>query len=240
MKNKSSGKNTKSWLETKAFYAVAVSLVLLIAGIVATIYNVSKVKNLVSDNEISTIYSVPKSTKKTTNANANATGIADERTTTKKVTSNDLNRPYTGYYLLPLNSKVSKDYSDGDMQYSQTMDDWRTHDGIDLNGNVGDNVIAVQDGKVIAVYNDALWGDVIEIQHGNGLKAKYCGVKPTIEKDSEIEQGQVIGTLVEIPVESKDGVHIHLETYVDEKSTDPVKTLNMLGDNANGVTTVAE
>ena len=237
MKNKSSGKNTKKWIQTRAFYGVALSLILVIVGIGTAIYNVSKLKNILPNSEqqeSSTVYTVPNTQKNTTNANANATGIADNMTTTtQNSTANDLNRPYTGYYLLPLNSKVTKDFSNGDMVYSNTMEDWRTHNGIDIGGNIGDNVIAIQDGKVTAAYSDEIWGDVVEIQHGNGLKAKYFGVKANVAKDDTVEQGQVIGTLTAIPVENTDGNHVHLETIIDEVNIDPIKALNMLGESTS-------
>ncbi len=237
MKN-SSGKDKLKWIQTKAFYGVVFSLVLAIVGVSVAIYNVSKVKNILpNSDEPATIFSVPEITQKTTSpqANANVTNIPDERDETK-TTLNDLNRPFSGYYLLPLNNKVIKNYSDGDMVYSKTMDDWRTHDGIDVGGNIGDNVIAVQDGKVLEVSVDEMWGDTVTIQHGNGLKAIYRGVKATVKKDADIEQGQVIGTLVAIPIEEKDGAHVHLETEVNGKTADPVKALNLLGEATEEVT----
>ncbi len=231
---KSSGKDKRKWIQTRSFYGVVLSLLLMITGIVSAIYNVAKVKELLpnTDEEPATVYSVPETSENDEpQANVNIDNVPDDRTTTtEKSTVNDLNRPYSGYYLLPLNSKVVKDFSDGDMVYSATMEDWRTHNGIDISGNIGDNVIAVQDGKVLEVTADELWGDTIVIQHGNGLKATYCGVKSTVKAESEIEQGQVIGTLVEIPMEKSDGNHVHLETEVDGKSVDPIKALNMLGD----------
>ncbi len=231
---KSSGKDKFKWIQTKAFYGVMLSLILAIVGIASAIYNVAKVRNLipqVSENEPGTFYSIPDLTNQSTQpqANANITNVPDERDETK-TTLNDLNRPYSGYYLLPLNSKVVKDYSDGEMIYSETMNDWRSHDGIDIKGNVGDNAIAVQDGTILEVINDEIWGEIIVIQHGNGLKARYCGVKATVKPEEKIEQGQVIGTVVAIPAEEKDGVHIHLETEVDGKIVDPVKALNLLGE----------
>lgn len=228
----SSGKDKLKWIQTKAFYGVLASLILAIVGVSVAIYNVSKVKNILPYGDgPATVFSVPEITEKPTQpkVNANVTDVPDTRDESK-TTINDLNRPFSGYYILPLNSKVSKDYSDGDMVYSPTMDDWRTHDGIDLAGNVGDNVIAVQDGKVLEVTVDELWGDTVIIQHGNGLKARYCGVNATVKKDADIEQGQVIGTLTAIPIEEKDGVHIHLETEVDGKIADPIKALNLLGE----------
>ncbi len=231
---KSSGKDKFRWIQTKAFYGVVLSLILAITGIATAIYNVAKVKDLLpnsDEKEPATFYSIPENTTKEQQpqANANVTDVPDDRDETK-TTYNDLNRPYSGYYLLPLNSKVVKDYSDGDMVYSKTMDDWRTHNGIDISGNIGDNAIAVQDGTILEVISDELWGEVVVVQHGNGLKARYCGVKATVKPDEKIEQGQVIGTVVAIPLEEKDGVHIHLETEVDGKSVDPIKALNLLGE----------
>lgn len=231
MKN-SSGKDKLKWIQTRAFYGVLASLVLAIVGVSVAIYNVSKVKNILPySDEPATIFSIPEVTEKPTSpqANANVTNVPDDRDETKS-TYNDLNRPFSGYYILPLNSKVMKDYSDGDMVYSATMNDWRTHDGIDLEGKLGDKVIAAQDGKVLEVASDELWGDNVTIQHGNGLKMKYSGVKASVKKDADIEQGQVIGTLTAIPVEEKDGVHLHIETEVDGKAADPIKVLNLLSE----------
>lgn len=228
MDKKSTGK--QSWLLTPAFYGVVLSLVLAIGGIVAAIYNVSRVKNIIPEGD-STQYTVPKTTTTTDyQANANAKGVPDERDTTTHTTANDLNRPYSGYYLLPLNSKIVKDYSEGAPVYSETMKDWRCHDGIDVAGNIGDNAIAVQDGTVKQAYSDEIWGEVIIIEHGNGMTAKYCGIKATVEKGAHVEQGQVIGTVVMIPVEAADGVHVHLETEVNGKTVSPVKALNLLSE----------
>lgn len=233
MKNKNN--NSQSWIMTKSFYGVVLSILIAIAGISAAIYNVSKTRNLIPESNSE--YTAPSfTTTSDQQANVKITGVPDERETTTKVTMNDLNRPYTGYYILPLNSKISRDFSDGDPVYSETMHDWRTHDGIDISGNIGDNAIAIQDGTVKKTYSDDIWGEVIIIEHGNGLTAKYCGVKPSVKNGTHVEQGQVIGTVVAIPTEAVDGVHVHLETEIDGKTVSPVKALNLF----NEKTSVAE
>ena len=222
--NNKQGKESKL-LKSKFFYTVVMSLVIAIVGVASVIYNLSKIRNVVPDGGNTGFYSVTtQSTTSGRQANVPATSV-------EKSTENDLTRPYTGKYLLPLNSKVSKGYSDGNMVLSKTMGDWRVHDGIDIGGNIGDNAVAINDGNVTAVYNDPLWGDVIEIKHGNGLTAKYCGVKSTLQKDAKVKQGQIIGTVTEIPTEKADGVHIHLEITVEDKTVDPVKALNLMSDN---------
>ena len=229
---KKTGKDKLKWIQTKTFYGVMAALLIAIIGVASAIYNVAKVRNLLpGKQDLTTAFTSHESTTQKTQpqANANVTNIPDERDETK-TTINDLNRPYSGYYLLPLNSNVSEDYSDGDMVFSETMNDWRSHNGIDIKGNLGDNAIAVQDGKVIEVSTDEIWGDVIVIQHGNGLKARYCGVKASVQAEQSVEQGQIIGTVTAIPVEEADGIHVHLETEVDGKTVDPIKALNLLGE----------
>ncbi len=226
--------DNKSWLLTPAFYGVVFSIVIAIVGVGTAVYNVSKNRNLLPESGMTTQYTVPKTSESTTDfrANANATGIPDERETTSRTTYNDLNRPYSGYYLLPLNSNVSREYSSNPV-YSETMRDWRSHNGIDVAGHVGDDAIAVQDGNVKEVYSDDLWGEVIVIEHGNGMTAKYCGVKSSLEKGAKVEQGQVIGSVVMIPVEASDGAHVHLETDVSGKSADPVEVLNLYNESVS-------
>lgn len=238
MNNKNDKKKSR-WQNSKVFYAVVMSLVIAIVGVASVIYNLSKIKNVLPDNGESGFYSATTGERTTADhiANKPQTGVPDDRDITtesaaEKTTANDLNRPYTGKYLLPLDSTVAKSFSDGNVVLSKTMNDWRTHDGIDIKGSIGDNAVAINDGKVTAVYNDALWGDVIEIEHGNGLKAKYCGIKSELKTDATVKQGQVIGTVTQIPIEKEDGVHVHLETSVEDKSVDPVKALNLMSDTA--------
>lgn len=233
--NSKQGKDKNRFLKSKYFYAVVTSLVIAIIGVASVIYNLSKVNSLLPDDNMNTgFYTVTERGTTEFHANMTQTGVPDERDITseteKKTMTDDLNRPYTGKYLLPLDSNVTKSFSDGKMVLSKTMEDWRVHDGIDVAGNIGDNAVAIQDGVVKDVYEDALWGGVVVIEHGNGLTAKYCGIKSELQKGKDVGQGQVIGTVVEIPAEKADGVHVHLETVINEKSVDPVKALNLMSE----------
>lgn len=175
-------------------------------------------------------------------ANVPATGVPDDRssteqesqtkeTTAKAVTEPDENTPYKGYYALPLGTDILKDYSNGEMVKSKTMGDWRVHNGVDFSGAKGNEVLSIQDGKVTAVYKDSLWGTIVEIDHGKGLIAKYCGLNngSTPKKGSSIKQFDTIGTLGDIPIESADGYHLHLEITVDGKTVDPLAAMNKIG-----------
>lgn len=131
------------------------------------------------------------------------------------------------HFSLPLLSEVDKPFSGGDMVQSKTMGDWRVHNGVDFRGTVGDQVRAVNNGVVKAVYDDVLWGTVVEIDHGNGLVARYCGLGKgsTAAVGDKVKINDRIGNLGSVPVESADEVHLHFEIRQDGTAVDPMPIL---------------
>ena len=141
--------------------------------------------------------------------------------------SNELNTPYQSFYMMPCGTDIINDYSNGEMVYSETMDDWRSHNGVDFKAQKGAQVKAINEGIVTNVYSDALWGTVVEIDHGGKLVAKYCGLgaNPPVQKGTKVSMGDEIGVLGDIPCESKLGNHLHLEIRIDSKIVDPLAAM---------------
>ncbi|MGN0520152.1 MAG: peptidoglycan DD-metalloendopeptidase family protein [Candidatus Fimenecus sp.] len=131
------------------------------------------------------------------------------------------------HFSLPLSGGVDKAFSNGDMVQSKTMGDWRVHNGVDFLGTVGDQVRAVNNGVVKAVYDDVLWGTVVEIDHGDGLVARYCGLGKgsTASVGDKVKINDRIGNLGSVPVESADAVHLHFEMRQDGNAVDPMPIL---------------
>ena len=153
------------------------------------------------------------------------TGVPDLRVTAE-IEETEAKREKS--FALPMGNHVIKDYSNGEMVFSQTMGDWRVHNGVDFGGAAGNRVDAVADGEIIAVYEDSFLGTVIEIDHGNGMTVSYCGLKKgsTLVEGTFVKGGDKIGSLGSVPVESADGDHLHLEVKVDGKTVDPLEALN--------------
>lgn len=156
------------------------------------------------------------------------TGVKDERTETTAEETTQNNLPYSGNFILPMGTQIIKDYSNGEMVKNETMGDWRVHNGVDFGGSAGNTVSAVADGTVIKVYSDSFWGTVAEVDHGNGMTVRYCGLKESgcAPQGTELRQGDKVGTLGHIPVETADGEHLHLEVMIDGKYVDPLAALN--------------
>ena len=74
------------------------------------------------------------------------------------------------------------------------------------------------------VYADALWGTVVEIDHGDGLTGIYCGLNqsPPVKKGDKVDSTTVIGSVDSIPAEIADETHLHFSMKVNGKYVDPV------------------
>ncbi|MCL2513345.1 MAG: M23 family metallopeptidase [Oscillospiraceae bacterium] len=130
-------------------------------------------------------------------------------------------------FALPLSTDIGADYSQGEMAYNSTLGDWRLHNGIDFNGLPGDSVKAVYEGVITAVYDNPLWGTVVEIDHGSGISAKYCGLEKDSVKpvNSSVGKGSEIGVLGVVPAESDRMPHLHFEITVNSVLADPLEVL---------------
>lgn len=125
---------------------------------------------------------------------------------------------------VPINGEISRKYSPDDLIYSKTMNDWRTHSGVDIAAKNGEIVAAAADGVVEEVYEDDNLGVVVVIGHGNGVKTLYGNLqdKNYIEVGRKVSKGDSIGAVGDSSIlEGKDGAHIHFEVIKDGNSENP-------------------
>ena len=132
--------------------------------------------------------------------------------------------PVATFIVNPVLGEVIKDFSDTELQYSMTMCDMRLHKAVDLKANEGTPVIASGSGIVTDVYTDVMLGSVVEIDHGNGIVAKYCGLneEPFVKKGDTVDSSKQIGTVGVIPSESVEQRHLHLEFFKNGKAVSPM------------------
>lgn len=110
------------------------------------------------------------------------------------------------------NGMVLKPMSMTKLLFARTTNDWRVHRGTDYTAQPGTAVLAMTDGVVQSVYHDALYGEVICIDHEE-CTARYCGLtdKTLVREGDHVQAGQPIGYIGTIPCEQSDDSHLHLE-----------------------------
>ena len=131
--------------------------------------------------------------------------------------------PAATYFISPVLGNIIKGYSDSELQYSMTYRDMRLHKGLDIAADVGTPVTAAGDGTVIAVYKDVFEGSVVEIDHGNKIIVRYCGLNsaPCVKEGDRVDSSTQIGTIDNIPGESVEEHHLHVEFIKDGKFVSP-------------------
>ena len=74
-------------------------------------------------------------------------------------------------FVVPCEGKIQKGHSVTKLVFSETMQDYRTHSGIDISADVGTKVVAYSDGEIISVSDEPLMGKTITMSHEGGLKS---------------------------------------------------------------------
>ena len=108
------------------------------------------------------------------------------------------------------------------------MNDWRTHDGIDIKAAIATPVKSSSDGIVKSIDQDSMWGVVITIDHGNGYETMYMGlnVNVSVKKDQKVEIGTLLGSVGQTAqIESSEEPHLHFAMKKDGKWIDPMSVV---------------
>jgi murein DD-endopeptidase MepM/ murein hydrolase activator NlpD len=96
------------------------------------------------------------------------------------------------------------------------------HEGLDMGASTGTPVAATGDGQVVwAGWRDR-YGNLVEIDHGNGLKTRYGHLsKVMVSTGAHVSRGSIIGLVGETGRTT--GPHLHYEVRVGEQATNPMK-----------------
>ncbi len=133
-------------------------------------------------------------------------------------------------FARPVPGQTLQAFSGDELIYSETLGDWRTHNGADLAASAGDTVQCAAAGEVTAAQEDARWGGVVEVSCGE-VTVRYAGLALplTVEQGQQLAAGQALGQVGEIPCESAQETHLHLEVLRGDSYIDPVAWLEQAG-----------
>lgn len=98
------------------------------------------------------------------------------------------------------------------------------HAGIDLRGDSGDPVRVTATGTVVTAGWNGGYGNMVEVNHGNGLSTRYGHMsKIEVKVGQHVAIGQTIGRIGSTGRST--GPHLHYETRIDGDAVDPQKFL---------------
>ena len=135
----------------------------------------------------------------------------------------------TAKSVMPVPGDVVGGYSMDKLAYNATTKDWRTHGGIDLSAEAGQNVLASRAGTVMAVYEDDFYGTVVVLQHDGSYTTTYGSLQsePPVKAGQQVTAGQIIGTVGNTArIEASQPTHLHFEVSCDGVQIDPASFLS--------------
>lgn len=171
-----------------------------------------------------------------TNANTNSGSNVKENTkeennkkenestnSTKENTVKQETVPET-QFIFPVEGEVIKEYAKDNLIYSETLEEWITHTGIDIKADKATVVKAVAGGTVKSIKNDPRYGLTVTIEHSNGYVSSYSSLLTAefVKEGEKVEQGQTIGTVGNSAVfEVAEDSHLHFELFKDGGNINP-------------------
>ena len=130
---------------------------------------------------------------------------------------------------LPCDGKIVAECSVDELVYCGAMDDWRTHNGVDIAANEGEAVKAAAGGVVSEVYEDELLGVVVVLDHGNEISTLYGNLQSYdfIRTGTEVKSGDIIGGIGKPgALEADAEPHLHFELRKNGNYENPMQYLN--------------
>ncbi len=133
-------------------------------------------------------------------------------------------------FSMPVGGDIAIDYSDSVPVFSQTMNDYRTHLGVDISAQLGTPVSAVADGVVTNVWNDPFMGTSVSIEHSGNAVSIYKNLAPEISEGivigASVKQGGTTGAVAESALNDlAEEPHLHYEMKINGKHIDPKEHL---------------
>lgn len=127
-------------------------------------------------------------------------------------------------FIVPVNGEIIMDYSMDMPIYWKTLDQYMTHNGLDISAPMGTSIKACADGTVTKVDEDDKLGITVEINHGNNLISVYGNLskKDLVELGEVVSAGTPIGKIGQTSMfEFEEDEHLHFAMRKNDEPTDP-------------------
>lgn len=117
----------------------------------------------------------------------------------------------------PLIGRVTSPFSLGDKH--------RHHEGIDIDGELGQRIRAAGTGRVLEAGKSGRYGNAILIDHGEGLTTFYAHAsKLFVHAGDQVQQGEVIAAVGRSG--NAKGTHLHFEARRNGRPVNPLALLD--------------
>lgn len=127
-------------------------------------------------------------------------------------------------FIKPVEGNISREFAKDTLVYSETLKEWVTHFGIDIEADKTTVVKAAEEGEVTAIKTDPRYGITVIIKHTDGFETRYANLLTSeyVTVGEKVSKGQTIGTVGNTAAfEIADNYHLHFEMLKDDEYVSP-------------------
>ena len=127
-------------------------------------------------------------------------------------------------FMYPVDGEIIKGFAIDNLVFSETLQEWIVHKGIDIKADRATVVKSAEEGTVTAIKNDPRYGLTVIIEHRDGYKTVYSNLLTTefVKEGEVVTKGQTLGTVGNSGAfEIADEPHLHFEMLINEQPVDP-------------------
>lgn len=124
----------------------------------------------------------------------------------------------------PVEGEISVNFAKEHLVYSETLQEWVTHNGIDIPAEKATIVKASAEGTVKSIKNDPRYGITVVLEHNGGYQTVYSNLLTAefVKEGEQVTSGQTLGTVGNTATfEIADDPHLHFEILKDGEYVDP-------------------
>lgn len=147
------------------------------------------------------------------NSSANEISKNDTKETSKELV-----------FQKPVDGDIIKEFAKDNLLFSQTLQEWTVHTGIDIKAEKTTVVKSAEAGTVKSIKNDPRYGLTIVVSHDNGFETVYSNLLTSefVVEGEKVDKGQSLGTVGNTAAfEVADDSHLHFEILKDSVQVDP-------------------
>ena len=127
-------------------------------------------------------------------------------------------------FTAPVKGEILREFASDSLVYSETLQEWITHKGVDIKADKTTVVVASCEGTVQSIKNDPRYGLTVIINHEGGYQTVYSNLLTAefVVEGEKVTEGQTIGTVGNTSsFEVNDPYHLHFELLKDNEYQDP-------------------
>ena len=176
--------------------------------------------------KVPAVTTTAKTTEKVTEITTTQKPVQTTALTTKvKPTASEPEEVPLPTFAMPASGNISAEFSIDTLVFSNTMEDYRTHNGIDICASLGSAVTAAADGVVTEVYEHPMMGYTVVLSHDGDSETVYQNLDDdiTVAVGDIVKCGDVLGAIGESAIiEIAEEPHLHFEMCISGERVNPL------------------